>query len=600
MLQPSNRLTLIDAMRPPPGYGFGEAMAVTFTLDLRALLAAPAAFVFGQAGADVQSDDQTAEPIELLHAIRSHSDHITVFCQAGEIGLPPSKRVFAFLEQSVVPVTAPRGGVVHPKIWVLRYESISDPGVSTLRVLCSSRNLTFDASWDTLLRLDQTDSPSGCDLTPLVALFDGLTERATSPISEAHAARVNRLGMMLQAAKFARPPGTDDLRFHVMGFDDPEPLLPSGADRSLIISPFVSNGFFTRIHSGGVSELVSRPESLDQLEPAVREAIGSIYAFDDGSNPDLTDGEDSLSFGDPGRPLRGLHAKVFAFETGNRAAVFVGSANATGAAFRNNVEVLVEMTGPKTTLGIDRLCGGTDDEVGLRALFQTYMGGSVAVDPDDSTLDGARRRLAQLVLDGFVAETTSGWEVTYKSDSLVELPDGITATCWPLSNAGNLQPVDSGKSLCVTFQTTLESMSGFLAMKLTRDETEATTGFVLPVTLHGVPADRDRMLLKALVGNAERFFRYLLSLLDENPAGMELVDAIDQMTSDTGHSDRQSGFYLPVLENLLRSLRRDPAKLISVHPLVMDLHGDDALPEGFMELWAPIHQIAVEAMRAET
>lgn len=600
MLQPSNRLTLIDAMRPPPGFSFSEAMAVTFTLDLRALLAAPAAFAFEQTGTDLQSDDQTAEPIELLHAIRSHSDHITVFCQAGEIGLPPSRRVFAFLEQSVVPVTAPRGGVVHPKIWVLRYESTSDPSTSTLRVLCASRNLTFDASWDTLLRLDETDSATGCELTPVATLFERLAERATSPISESHTTRVSHLGTLLRKAKFSLPPGTDDLRLHVMGFDKPDPPFPGDADRSLIISPFVSNDFFSRVHRGSVGELVSRPESLDQLKPAVRDAIGSVYAFDDGSSPEMTEAESDLSLGDPGRPLRGLHAKVFAFETGARATVFVGSANATGAAFGSNVEVLAEMTGPKATLGIDRLCGGTDDEVGLRALFQTYTGGSDSVDSDDSTLDMARGRLARLVLDGFVAETPSGWEVTYKSDKAVDLPAGVTAICWPLSNAGNLQPVVPGKPLNVTFQTTVESMSGFLAMRLTLDEPDITTGFVLPVNLHGVPTDRDRKLLKALVGNADRFFRYLLSLLDEGPTGMELLDAIDQMTSDTGHSDRRSSFDLPVLEKLLRSLRRDPAKLISVHPLVVDLDSDGVLPDGFMELWAPIHEIAVEAERAES
>ena len=44
MLAPANRLTLIEAMRPPPGFRVESAMAVTFTLDLRALLAAPAAF----------------------------------------------------------------------------------------------------------------------------------------------------------------------------------------------------------------------------------------------------------------------------------------------------------------------------------------------------------------------------------------------------------------------------------------------------------------------------------------------------------------------------------------------------------------------------
>ena len=91
MLQPTNRLTLIDAMRAPTGFRFESAMAVTFTLDLRALLAAPAALALKQI-TTVASDGGAHEPIELLHALRSHASKLTVFNQVGEIALPPSRQ----------------------------------------------------------------------------------------------------------------------------------------------------------------------------------------------------------------------------------------------------------------------------------------------------------------------------------------------------------------------------------------------------------------------------------------------------------------------------------------------------------------------------
>ena len=40
-------------------------------------------------------------------------------------------------------------------------------------------------------------------------------------------------------------------------------------------------------------------------------------------------------------------------------------------------------------------------------------------------------------------------------------------------------------------------------------------------------------------------------------------------------------------------MRRDPAKLTGIHPLVSDLAEDDALPEGFFELWAMVYEIAI-------
>ena len=50
---------------------------------------------------------------------------------------------------------------------------------------------------------------------------------------------------------------------------------------------------------------------------------------------------------------------------------------------------------------------------------------------------------------------------------------------------------------------------------------------------------------------------------------------------------------LPVLEKLLRTMRKDPAKLAALHPPVSDLGADDALPAGFGELWATLYDVAV-------
>ena len=55
---------------------------------------------------------------------------------------------------------------------------------------------------------------------------------------------------------------------------------------------------------------------------------------------------------------------------------------------------------------------------------------------------------------------------------------------------------------------------------------------------------------------------------------------------------------LPVLEKLLRTMRRDPAKLAGLHPLVSDLADDGALPPGFAELWATIYDVATPRSRS--
>ena len=149
------------------------------------------------------------------------------------------------------------------------------------------------------------------------------------------------------------------------------------------------------------------------------------------------------------------------------------------------------------------------------------------------------------------------------------------------------------------FETTLEAISGFLAFELTQKDKEGTqTGFVVPVPLAGVPEHRERYLLRALVGNAERFLRYLLALLDEDSGQMNLLDVVKGVSEDAA-AGNDGPANLPVLEKLLRTMRRDPAKLAGLHPLVSDLADDGALPPGFAELWATIYDVANPGVAAQ-
>jgi hypothetical protein len=621
MLLPSNRLTLIDAMRPPAGFGLESAMAVTFTLNLSALLAAPAAFaIAGMRDTTANAGGRT--PVELIHALRAHAHKFTVFSEAGEIGLPQPSRAFAFLERSVVPVRAPRGGIVHPKVWVLRYQASAGlDGVSEgdrrLRVLISSRNLTFDQSWDTVLRLDETLNYRGASLENVGELFIRLLNSTVGKVETEHQDRVESLAKALQTARFELPEGVDDLSIHVLGFDPaPTPLLPKNAERSLIISPFLTDDFFGRMHPSPVDMLVSRQEALDGLQEVIRHTIPGKYVFDDGSPFEYADpadghtpaGDDKGPGGaaaptpspaDPGRPLVGIHAKVYAFEAGDRAYLFVGSANATGAAFRNNVEILAELRGPVSELGIDRLCNGDGDNPGLADLLHVYRRSPEPDPPDESVavLDRVRREIAGQVIEGIVEQTgESGqeWAVTYRGDQPLPSPDGIEIHCWPLTTPGNRRQVETTVPLQACFETTLEALSGFLAFELTHCGEQIR--FVVPVALVGVPEHRGRILLRALIGNAERFLRYLLALLydDSSHLGLQEVTRIIDGT--------QKGYgpiSLAVLEELLRTMRRDRRKLCGLHPLVADLRSDDALPPGFAELWDAFYEVAIQGAAQE-
>ena len=605
MLQPTNRLTLIEAMRPPAGFRLDSAMAVTYTLNLQALLAAPAAFAIAGLG-DSTNEPVGQRPVELIHALRTNAHKLTVFSEVGAIGLPPPSRTFAFLERAVVPVQAPRGGIVHPKVWVLRYEASADlDGVPNsdrrLRVLITSRNLTFDPSWDTVLRLDESADSQGADLGAVGKLFLGLVGNTVDNLSDDHLERVGSLAATLQTARFALPDGIDEIDIHVLGLDGTGSPLPPAADRSLIISPFLTDDFFSRLGPERLDELVSRQGWLDRLTESTLDPIQKLWVLDStlddpttsdaGDTPDHP-GRPQHSPDDPGRPLAGLHAKVFAFEHGNRAQLFVGSANATGPAFGSNLEILAELGGPVAELGIDRLCDGNGDEPGLRHLFRPYAPNDSS-GPDDPTpnLGHVRRAIARLPIKGSVEKSGEGWAVTYSSAKPVPTAKDTEIHCRPLTTPGNRRPIAPGKSFDERFETSLEGISGFLAFEL-KHECGEETGFVVPVPLEGVPEHRDGYLLKALIGNAERFLRYLLAILYEDSYRIEAGTLLK--TIDPGDPDRNSAALLAVLEPLLRTMRRDPSKLLGMHPLVADLGADDALPDGFAELWEAIRDVAVE------
>lgn len=164
MLAPETRALLTDALRPPEGCRLDAAVSTTYTLDLNAMLLAPLSFALFDTAV---ADGTELDPIRLLDSVRRHATNIAVFCQAGGIAVPASKYspVLAFAEDSVAEVT-PHEGVFHPKIWAVRFANRN--GEHIHRVLISSRNITFDRSWDTILRLDEdADSPHTIDPGPL-------------------------------------------------------------------------------------------------------------------------------------------------------------------------------------------------------------------------------------------------------------------------------------------------------------------------------------------------------------------------------------------------------------------------------------------------
>ena len=140
------------------------------------------------------------------------------------------------------------------------------------RVLCLSRNLTFDRCWDTVVALDGelTDRSNAIAANhPLADFIAALPGLACAPSPARASAGGGKIADELRRVRFTWPEGFDEnqCRFWVAGLEG-RAVSPFGArrDKALIVSPFLSNSVVRDfLDHTEETHLVSRPESLQEL-----------------------------------------------------------------------------------------------------------------------------------------------------------------------------------------------------------------------------------------------------------------------------------------------------------------------------------------------
>jgi hypothetical protein len=618
MLAAGSRHVYLDALRPPIGFSLDLAVGTTYSLDLETLLAVPLGFAM--LDWENQKGALARDPVALLHALRRCADRVTVFCQAGRIAAPTRHHaLFAHLEPMIVEANAPESTAsFHAKTWLLRF--LNDEKRVIYRFICLSRNLTPDRSWDTILSIEgdlaerERAFSKNHPLGDFVAALPGLAQRElAAPRREALAMLANEV----RRVKFVPPEPFEDLFFWPMGVGRRRFPLEGRIDRLLVVSPFVSEGLLTQLADLGADTLISRPESLEAMDPAVLGRFSAAYVLDDAAvEEDADTPEDIESTEAPPEPdsARGLHAKLFIADQGRGTSVWTGSANATHAAFNRNVEFMVQLVGKKSQVGIDAFLGGPEGQGFMAFLHKFEVGEHRPPDPEtednEKRVEALRRQLASGGLRLRVEQNgTDMFDLVLVADDS-QRPDttGITACCWPaavsVSMARDLGPLWAARE--VRFgKLTVHALTSFIAFEVVAGAgaKSVTARFALNLPMEGAPDDRIDRVLHAILGDRERLLRYLLFLLarDEDvlSVGAALLSWNDGGQGD-GTTDSASGAGMPLFEELLRTLARAPEKLATVARLVEDLkrtpEGAALLPEGFDAMWPEIWT-AREALR---
>ena len=619
MLEPGSRRLLLEALRPPDGHRLDWAVGTTYTLDLMALLTAPVAFAFS----DWQGSDgrPVMDPLALLKAVRQYASKICLFCQAGKIHVPRSYQpLLSSLEDSVMEANAPLGGSFHPKMWFLRFVPPDDSPVR-YRVLCASRNMTLDRSWDTLLCLDgvlQGRRNAFGKNHPLGRFVEALPQMCVRPLTPAWKKRLSQLSHEIRRVEFEIPEPFEEIAFHPLGLKSSEPWpFPQRIDRLFVISPFVDDGFIQDLSEWSAPmQLLSRAESLSQLTVPSVEALAKTWILDDTANPEPGEAEESDERAEhppeggeaiADLPLMGLHAKVYVADAGWNARVFTGSANATRAAFNRNVEFLVELCGKKSRCGVDAILGTAQGEEKRRAsslidLLQPFMPSSDGgVEPAEAAFEREVDRLAKaLSASAPVAQCrSSAEEGTFALQLLPTKP--LAANCNREFRLGarpislpktQLTPVELTEEVWVEFPSvTLLGLTSFFAFEAESRDQTMRRRFVLNVPLAGGPQHRQEAILRELLSDQDRVLRFLLLLVSD--AGARDLGRL----TGPGGGDGFEGFVSSLfggtlLESLVRALDRDPERLDQVAEVIRDLQqsaeGERLLPDDLEAIWDPI------------
>jgi hypothetical protein len=601
MLSPNSRCLYTSALTPPPDKVFDEAIATTFSMDPVLLLEAPVHLAIMGAGGQSEPN-----PLAVLDSIRRYAKRITVYAQRGRIQVPKIAKpnaMFGFLEEMIVEVTAPGGGVFHPKVWAIRFAS-PDKSKVMYRLVVMSRNMTSDQCWDLSLQLEGTIKDQGAigeNNKPLADFFNALPSLAARATSDGRRDQAHRFAEELLRVQWDLPEGFKKLTFYhpvKQGLD----WAPAMANRMVVISPFCADHALSALTEKTKSAvaLISRPETMSSLRKDTLALFERCLHLDDAAETD--DGEDSGDGEDSDeakQPLAtGLHAKAYLFETQNSYThVVVGSANATNAALTasKNVEILVGLAGPSGKIGdIDKLLG--NDGLG-EYLVNFSTGKEAEIDSlrkeAEESVEKARSLIAEadLAIECGPGSKANAWALALKG--VIPSLEGIVKACaWPItvdsSYERDILKINS-LGMIALGEFSASSVTGLTAFELKTSHRDVTVRFVLNLPVIGLPKDRDAAITQTVIDNKEKFLRYLLLLLS--------YDATSGLDSSGGSwiakwlTRLAVGEETPILEELTRVYSRHPERLSEVSKLVRDLtlgsqEKNLVIPEDFLQLWA--------------
>ena len=592
MLNPNHRSLYTSALTPPPGMTFDQAVGATFSSDPTLMLSIPVYLAF----LAKDQKDNIKDGAMVLESIRRTAGRVIIFAQRGRALVPDVPNpLYGLLESILVEVIAPRGGLFHPKLWLIRYVDPSGINPPLMRLLVLSRNLTNDHSWDLSLQLEgYVGKRYHTENKEIAKFLTSLPELSFVDVDPKKRQNINQMADDLRRTKWELPPGFESLHFYILGLKNGSwPQLPS--KKMVVVSPFCTDEALNYLvdKSAAAKALISRPETLNILNPETIQRFSRCLTLDEAAESE--DGEATEET--PSTDSYGLHAKAYIYERGWYTHFVIGSANATNAAMLNakNVEVLVELVGRKSRVGgIENLLN--DDGLGEILNDHITPDESLPGDPErqaaEEAIETARQMIAiaSLKLHCEPDMENTAWQM--RMLGFIEPFENIgQARVWPItvseSNSTPLDPLFTNKQL-ILGNFSASSLTGLIAFELRSHHPKVSARFVMNLPVEGMPDARETAILQTVIRNKEGFIRYLLLLLSgfEDTRTLLFNGKVKDLHSfGFGGTNQET----PLLEELTRAYSRDPNRLREVSYIIRQLskHKIDnpVVPPEFLSLW---------------
>ena len=611
-----DRLDYGDQLRPPAGYQFDRAIGATYSANLDTVLSLPVALVFGH----TLEGDLSGERVELLEAIRNFSSRVRIFHQKGQIHVPKrSNWLYAYLEDALIEILpGSEFSSFHPKVWVIRYVLAEDEQSSVgpqsknlakvhYRLLVLSRNLTFDRSWDIAACLDGTVGKSRDKLNdPLADFLKWLSKNEAKEIGW-----VNKMISEIPFVNFETPPIFDSHRFHPLGIPEHTdwPMAEIKARRSLVMSPFIDEKVIQRLRDQTKGDVLVFGEAfeLNRFEEEIRDEVEpyvlSEHIVDGEYNADRE--ENSLD-----EQRQNLHAKLFVFREDKQMRWFFGSANATEAARKRNVEFMLELTGSSGKVSINCLKRNLLGEDGNWPFLRHEYSNEVVNDDEAASMTQAARCFEYALLKSEIeakldrSDEAKNWDlvICFHLGQVAKNKD-LRVTVAPFNLKDPADPVELSPGNEVeqeiVFQNVGEiELSRFLIFRIERlSDKQLLHEFLLRIEIANLPKNRLRNILRKVIDSPEKFFRYLRFLLEEEVpkealTGTESGIVFPTDGDESNFSEWMAG--VPLFERLLVIASRSPSRLQELDKIIRELadESDDEvdgkiIPDAFIKFWEP-------------